>query len=305
MRATYKLNVAAVARPKEAPAREATTRQLFFRGKPLRFYHVVLICCEQERTTMRKDMSKVIVERPRLGGKHVRKGRAVDEDLQLSKQGMRKPYLKGYNYKELNENLAPLLRFLESRVGRIWNDVYSEICANIRVTNTVQEHIRVHVDQFVAQHVRLHDDGTLWDYDGRPRPLASWDRFYVDPTNGVLRKNTVRSEWDIRRQRRRDEEAAERAKTQRSLSGGVELRKKDGIWYQVDIVPVPEIVKHETVRNDGTVRVIESGGTAYDVILGQTVGTRSGWQITRASHYARTKRQLSSAELKRYGVAND
>ncbi|MFX8308882.1 hypothetical protein ABTL21_19880, partial [Acinetobacter baumannii] len=80
-------------------------------------------------------------ERPRYGGIWTRKGRPVPFDQLPSKQGMQRPYLERGAYKDLNENLGPLRRFLERQVGRPWNDVYSEIARNLRVTSTVQQHV--------------------------------------------------------------------------------------------------------------------------------------------------------------------
>lgn len=111
---------------------------------------------------MRADMAKVIVERPRRQGWSTRAGRQPrDSDLLPSNEGMRAPHVRHYGGKELNENLAPLLRFLNSRVGQPWDDVYSEICENIRVTNTVQDHIRVHVKQFVETATSMDKEGRI------------------------------------------------------------------------------------------------------------------------------------------------
>ena len=98
---------------------------------------------------MRDDMSKVIVERPRRGGrtdKH--KGRLYRAGEELpGKIGMKQGYT---DRKGLNENLSPLKRWLESQVNRPWDKVYAELCANIDRRNTVQEHIFAHIDQFAT-----------------------------------------------------------------------------------------------------------------------------------------------------------
>ncbi|MCC6887360.1 MAG: hypothetical protein IT536_02275 [Hyphomicrobiales bacterium] len=57
---------------------------------------------------MRKDMAKVIVERPRRlvhAATNVQRNAAVEE--LPSKEGMRARHNRGYGGKELNENLAP------------------------------------------------------------------------------------------------------------------------------------------------------------------------------------------------------
>jgi hypothetical protein len=97
---------------------------------------------------MRHDMSQVLVECPRRGGDRMRKGRSLPFGQLPSKQGMQRPHLKG-GCKELNENLKPLRRFLERQVARPWNTVFSEIACNLRVTSTVQKHVRDHLSDFV------------------------------------------------------------------------------------------------------------------------------------------------------------
>jgi hypothetical protein len=134
---------------------------------------------------MRNDMSKVIVERPRRGGDRDRKGRpARDFDDIPSKQSMKQGHS---DRKELNENLAPLKRFLHKSVGRPWNMVFSEICENIRVDNAVQKHVRNHVFDYVHLHVLVEGKEVytrrflgvceLWNGD-----------FYVCPKSGLLKE---------------------------------------------------------------------------------------------------------------------
>ena len=254
---------------------------------------------------MRSDMSKVIVERPRLGGHYARRGRQVEDDLQVSHEGMRAPYVRHYNNKQLNENLAPLRRFLVSRVGQPWDTVYSEISANLRADNTVQQHVRDHVNQYVATHIRIDSSGQIWETDGNPHLLSDGHtRFWVDPRNGLLCLNP-----DFRSYRRRQEEFDQarrdaRAQVSRSLPGGIELRQAQGIWYEVELAPVPPIHKKTYHRADGTEYSVDVGGSAYDVILGQTVYI--SWKLGSpyASTYCKTKRQLNHRELKKWDLKN-
>ena len=62
---------------------------------------------------MRDDMARVIVERPRLGSGRTRKGRARELDDLPKHEGMRRPHMRSGDWKTLNENLAPLRRYLE------------------------------------------------------------------------------------------------------------------------------------------------------------------------------------------------
>jgi hypothetical protein len=139
---------------------------------------------------MRADMSKVLCERPRLkyGGvagtgkgycQRLRKLFATP-DGPPSREGIKTRY--GGQLKWLNENLGPLRRYIESQVGRPWNKVHAEICANIDAGNNVQSHILVHLYQYVERHVEL--------IAGVPHPAAGghWRQgnWYVCPKSGLL-----------------------------------------------------------------------------------------------------------------------
>ena len=112
---------------------------------------------------MRKDMAKVIVERPRLGraAAGLRPGRMrplVDDDGEIVRaKGAREPVARAQKTKGLNETLNPLRRYLESQVGRPWNKVYSEISAHLKPTSTVQQHVRDHIEDFVAFRTRMRE----------------------------------------------------------------------------------------------------------------------------------------------------
>jgi hypothetical protein len=261
---------------------------------------------------MRDDMSKVIVERPRIPA-YTRKGRVIkDTDLYTSHEGMRTAHVRNYNGKQLNENLAPLLRFLTSRVGQNWDSVYSEICENIKITNAVQDHIRIHVKQYVETSTSIDNDGNIWINRGRPCLLADdrLTRFYVDPISKLLCQNPLHGSWKAARRERNQQHREELEARQRSFPGGIELRLCKGIWYQVELREVPKSFRRSHTRADGSVYEIEIPGSAFDIIKGVNL-YRRGNRVTTwdgqwhgSLMYCRTKRQLSSTELKKYGVRN-
>lgn len=152
---------------------------------------------------MREDMCHVIVERPRWG--HSASNETVAHErtwalradcpktLELPKTGPMRPR-KG-TPKRLNENLAPLRRFLAKQVGRRWDDVYSELRARIAPSSTVQMHIQQHVYDTICPNVEL-VDGRVYEVPHRwhRRPLyADRDTLYVDPRTGVLRRPKERA----------------------------------------------------------------------------------------------------------------
>jgi hypothetical protein len=144
---------------------------------------------------MRKDMFEVIIERPRLGGYDrttYRRRREKTErafDRAPTKIGMRREMRS----KDLNENLAPLRRFLRRRTGKPWNKVHSEMYAVLSMSSAVQKHVIDHVKQYVEENP-LMIDGVPHEptaIDGKYYPLRwheRWPRFYVCPKTGLLRE---------------------------------------------------------------------------------------------------------------------
>lgn len=134
---------------------------------------------------MRKDMSKLITERPRRGGKYNRKGRAVDDREMPKVQGIRRPYT---DRKEFSDNLQPLKRFLHSAVGRTWAAVHSEISAHIKLTSTVQRHVLEHLRQYVCESPHYRADGTIWGNRGHGSFYELHNGYFYVDSRGALRK---------------------------------------------------------------------------------------------------------------------
>ena len=141
---------------------------------------------------MRRDMHKVIVERPRLGGRGPHRGTPWEKNADLddlpTKEGARKRHLARGSAKGLNENLAPLKRYLRKQVGRPWNAVYRDISARLKAGNAVQQHVRAHLWDFVNRNVTITDDGEIL----RAPPHWPWrtalrvGELFVHPRTGLL-----------------------------------------------------------------------------------------------------------------------
>lgn len=241
---------------------------------------------------MRKDMSKVIVERPRLGRSYAASsppGRSeplVDDDDEPLRA--RKPKrTKVLRTKGLNENLAPLRRYLAKQVGRPWNKVYAEISENLRPSSTVQQHVRDHVQDFVAFQTRLRSGKVMttprW---GGERELAEDHRkFYVHPRTGILQKNRHYRSWSRRRTEKLALEAQELAGRMREIDRRTQLhRLKDDIWWEVRLGRLSPNAEPDVVFSAGLSEL------APEVLYGRQ-GVR-----------AIAKRQLSKADKKRFGL---
>lgn len=277
---------------------------------------------------MRHDMSRVIVERPRRGGNRCRKGRQIPLEDLPSKQGMRRRYVEQGVDKELNENLAPLRRYLERQVGRPWDKVYSEIAASLRVDSTVQQHVRDHLGDYVLIKPRRE---VGWRLFGVAMPGGWFQRFYVDPVDGILRRTDQMPEAKAKR-------AAARLRQQHVcpiervvLSSKCELRRVGGIWFEVKLASLPEpeyrdfrvtetvplspwASRGSTFEVNRVVRRLITPG-CFDVVTGEAtlagpqLDSQEAWKDYRERNpdrtYAIAKRQLSKVELRRHGLANE
>ena len=254
---------------------------------------------------MRPDMSKVIVERPRLGGGASRKGRVLDYDDLPSHEGMASPHRRYWGGKSLNENLSPLRRFLESRVGKYWPKVYAEICENLRPSNTIQQHVRDHVEGFVAVRTAI-KDGVIWIHDGgRVRRLdAGGERLYVHPTSQCLLRN---KHWPGRRrahERQQARTASEIAERRRDLGGNRQLHKLRGCWFEVTLAPIEARHGRFAKPNGRETRMFT--GTRRDEVIDAGLSDLPGSELyARHDVFAVAKRQLSRRELREYGLQND
>lgn len=185
---------------------------------------------------MRKDMAKVIVERPRERASDAppRNDRRVPLDDLPTHESMRRRFRK-LERKELNENLKPLLRYLFRQVGRPWDKVYSEICRFLKPTSTVQQHVRDHIGDFVATHPCRGKSE-----DPRPSVDGMWRQpLYVHPRDGLLKRTVDLPERKRRRFIRRS--AGQSPRRERiPIGNNRELRRINGIWYELTFAPLPE-----------------------------------------------------------------
>jgi hypothetical protein len=177
---------------------------------------------------MREDMAKVIVERPRKGRGLEGKGRyryyqRIDLDELPASESMRPRFGRR---KWLNENLAPLKKFLRSRVGRPWNNVYSEIRERISVNSAVQLHIWQHVQEFVCMNV-------LDQFGYACNKKSRFDRryFYVDAETGVLCAHPQR--W------RRKHVVKDTPRDIVPIDEWNQYRRINGIWYLIRLKLIP------------------------------------------------------------------
>jgi hypothetical protein len=245
---------------------------------------------------MRSDMSKVIVERPRRrfplkNGSAYPRGHLENRWAPNFDDAPRTESMGGsYKEKWLNENLRPLVRFLRSRVGRRWDDVHSEIATRISCRSAVQKHVLDHLRDYVVENVHI-VQGRVERLASRgyEPPLLSYGMrfyFYVHPETRLLCLAPP-----ARRKRRTPHEVDP---DRRVLSNDRELRRIDGIWYAIEVAPLPS----DPFARAGCFDVLERGpvgGRVYETGMRTNVLWRTG-------RYAVRKRQLGAREIARYGL---
>lgn len=184
---------------------------------------------------MRHDMFKVIVERPRRGGKSGRQHEArfakkfqLDEELEVADQFcVSKLTLRPRNdwRKSLNENLSPLRRFLHRSVGRPWDSVYSEICKNLDAKSTVKQHVRDHLTDFVHLHVQYEGEEGVYVNDSWGVNKLYPTELYVD-RYGILKK--------VPGERKRWRNVAPIDPNVKVISKTLRFMKINDVWFKVE-----------------------------------------------------------------------
>jgi hypothetical protein len=246
---------------------------------------------------MREDMYKVIVERPRRGKEGDAFAARLCNDFDgPTRLGMR----AGYGYRSLNENLAPLRRYLHAQIGRPWNKVFSEICAGIDRRNTVQQHIHQHIRDFIAIDVDVRE-GRLVDL------AARWgisQELYVDPRTGLIRPNEGYGSWRRSVAQRRQRDQVEIATRRRIVDERTFLLLLDGVWFRVrvDVLPKERLVESVV---DGKPHRRMAVDSRYDVVLRRNISRAILADRGQREHlygsgdlYAVSKRQISTREIK-------
>jgi len=248
---------------------------------------------------MREDMFKVIVERPRRGRRHATKTKIRYDSLKGRSHvtGRRLAAETGYQ-KHLNENLAPLKRYLHKQVGRKWDDVFSEICQHLDTGSTVKMHVREHLDDFICRNILRDEDGKLWaSYDyGRMDLLEnSWVELYVDPDTGLLKRTRhycAKQGVTFRRSRfsgfNRTPRNSNLDDYIRPIEGVCWYMKLKGIWYFIELSNQPKSSYGYALRGADIYKDVESNAWQHHV----------QWSVVR-------KVQLSRKALKTQKLQND
>lgn len=188
---------------------------------------------------MRKDMHKVIVERPRHG--HWMKNKTNKSNFRVKHkkniddgfvhQSMSGIKQFGYSSKELNEHLSPLKRFLARAVGRPWDNVWSEICSVVSSDTAVLKHVRDHVKGYVFTDAAFDENGTPHDPRVGHDVSSIVHMFYVD-SQGILIRTPVK--WTKQAYKeRRDKVDNQHKKSFKKTDDGKVFCRIENVWFEV------------------------------------------------------------------------
>ncbi len=202
---------------------------------------------------MRSDLNKLLCERERSG--HYKKYRSARRNKKFAdwgEEGEKLPSNESMTYrhtrgrgdtKDFNENLSPLKGLVRSSVGRKYDTFYSELCQVFDKRSVINQHILQHLDDFLVKDIFLRDD-QLWiggrDYRAWEPLKGSWVEHYVDPRDGIIKKN---KHYRTYKQDSRDSAAkAIAAKQARyvQLDATNVLRFIDGIWFHFELKKIPK-----------------------------------------------------------------
>ena len=227
-------------------------------------------------------LNEILIERPRCGmrislkkltGYRKRLHKLTEEAIE---DGLLRPYLlKPRNKsKYFSDHLGPLRRFLRSRVGQRWDDVYSDLCRRLDTRTLAGQHVLSHLWDYVECHVEL-IDGIPHEKPvfGKGGPLNYFyrDQFYVHPETGIL----CIVEKKPRKQKRQPQTDLV------EIDDCHQYRKLNEIWYLITLEELPPNLTHP-VRD-----------VLYGAIAPQQVQSVGGPKM-----YAAKKKQCSKKEIR-------
>ncbi len=234
-------------------------------------------------------LGESVIERPRGGMRiSLKKLTGYKKTIQkitdeASLDGLLQPYLIKPKQivaktKHFSDCLGPLRRWLYSKVGQPWDDVYNELCQRLETRTLSGQHILFHVWGFVERNVVLidgipcyktcrHYSTTYSCYKGY-QPVYP-GKLYIHPETGIL---YLVQKAPKEPPKKRDDVV--------SVDSYHQYRKLDDVWYLVTLKDISSIEK------------------PTDIILKTFIDRYTGWREYGREVYAVSKRQCGKKEIK-------
>lgn len=223
-------------------------------------------------------MGKVILERRRVGGLPKKGEKRALSRMSLDDLPTREKMSAGWRErKESRDRRTPLLRYLRSQVGRPWNDIYSEICRNVRRDCYARHRI---LDLTLTLDVQVNVvmvDGVPHESDGRK---VYYGDFWVHPETGQLMAPQGRPRYRFRPRHKF---------AQVPVSAMRKYVNIDGLWFIVSFASLPADV------NEPVFDVVFKEELTEDKHGRRRWRCRAEWG---SEIYAVSKRQIGKREIR-------
>ena len=266
---------------------------------------------------MRSDLNKQLCEHERYGSSNgfseVRHNKNFEADtyytnedredsvgmLGHSRESMKHRYAITGRGKEFSENFAPLWGAIRKNVGRPWDKVYSDICKVFDKRSVINQHILLHLFDFVETKTYLNENNNVMirmNY-GSDTDLHGGGEYYVHPRTGLLCKNKFYRNYKHAQRVRQEQHIKAQLEVIRKLDDATNLEKLDGVWYECkyELIIGGKEYKPQRVRYGYGASASSSSHTH----------TYMSQVTTPDSKQLINKRTLSKKELMIHGCRND
>ncbi len=192
--------------------------------------------------------------------------------------------MRAYTTKHQTDRLRPLERFLDSQVGKSWDNVYSQLCSIADKRSIRGFHLDLHIKYYVSQDTSL----------GRYKLLPT---YYVDE-NHLLQKRSNK-ERGLRWESKKEEFDLKPIKpiTRIKVNENLVLVKMNGFWFQ--------LIKKEHLNKDRYMDTFKKE-CKYDRYKEKM--KKFGKESEMLSYeelFNWTSKQLNKRELKKFNLKND
>jgi hypothetical protein len=196
---------------------------------------------------MREDLNKVVHEHERSGHKNTFKPyrrlkkfnpKVGGEDIG-GRESMR--HRLGWDGKTSRHNYVAIDGAIRKAVGKRWDDFYSELSKTVDHRSATGRAVYDHLDWNIERNLYV-EDGELYIQNNYRREAlkGSSTEFFVDPRDGIIKRNPKLVTYRQAAANRKAVQEAEEAKVYRKIDDNNCLRFIDGVWYHFEMKDVPK-----------------------------------------------------------------
>lgn len=259
---------------------------------------------------MRRDMAKVITERPRSGqriktpkGSKKEAQKSLHEDAPKSEK-IRQKWKKDYNGKEFTDVLGPLRGYVLSVIGRPFDIVFSEINQVLKPTGLSGSHAQDHLWSMLLRNVKINEEGKPCYPDGSYKrfdqkkeeyqiihPGRNHNIAYVDPRDGIIKK--IKEPKENNKRQKKDIVLV-------IINDKFQCHKINDLWYMVEVKPVKFQYREEKWKIGKFTGFSQRFIPYEDMLIGLVRGAHQVYQFYGGAYRAVSKRQINKNEIKKH-----